>query len=137
MEEDWGDIEDLVHGVEVIEEQGNQVEDEVLPEFIIDEGDGAPKVDEQMNPVQAANQDVEVNIFIPNIQIMPDEIQENDLIEDQVLDIDNDNDVHTEVDAEVHEELQLGFVQLIEPSMDPDLVSRLSPFRNNAYAVRL
>ena len=68
---------------------------------------------------------------------MPDEIQENDLIEDQLLDIDNDNDVHTEVDAEVHEELQLGFVQLIEPSMNPDLVSRLSPFRNNAYAVRL
>ena len=137
MEEDRGDIEDLVHGVEVIEEQGIQVEDEVLPEFIIDEGDGAPNTDEQMNPVQAANQDVEVNIFIPNIQIMPDEIQENDLIEDQVLDIDNDNDVHTEVDAEVHEELQLGFVQLIEPSMNPDLVSRLSPFRNNAYAVRL
>ena len=46
MEEDRGDIEDLVHGVEVIEEQGNQVEDEVLPEFIIDEGDGAPKADE-------------------------------------------------------------------------------------------
>ena len=87
--------------------------------------------------VTAANQDVEVNFFIPNIQIMPDEIQENDLIEDQVLDIDNDNDVHAEVDAEVHEELQLGFVQLIEPSMNPDLVSRLSPFRNNAYAVRL
>ena len=54
MEEDQGDIEDLVHGVEVIEEQGNQVEDEVLPEFIIDEGDGAPKADEQMNQVQAA-----------------------------------------------------------------------------------
>jgi hypothetical protein len=137
VEQDRGDIEDLVHGVEVIEEQGNQVEDEDLPEFIIDEGDGSPKADEQMNPIQAAKQDVEVNIFIPNIQIMPDEIQENDLIKDQLLDIDNDNDVHTEVDAEVHEELQLGFVQLIEPSMDPDLVSRLSPFRNNADAVRL
>ena len=74
---------------------------------------------------------VQVEVFIPNIQIMPDEIHEDELMDNQ-----EDENVQVEEDMPGDNFIQLGFVELLEPSADPVFVERMN-FKNNAEAIRL
>lgn len=65
-----------------------------------------------------------------HLQIMQDEIHEDELFEHHVHDLDQEdaeiglNNEHVPVNEQ---ELQLGFVQLIQPSVDPVLEGLNSP----------
>jgi len=90
-------------------------------------------MEEEQEQVQVVpTPEVQVEVFIPDFQIMPDEIHEDELM-----------DNHREKDAQMEEVppeeetiIQLGFMEILEPCADPVFVERMN-FKNNAEAVRL
>jgi hypothetical protein len=94
-------------------------------------------------PIQFEKEHQEVNVFIPMdngvpLQLIPDEIQEHELI--------GGPDLNLAADVQIENNLeQLGFVELLQPAQDlvfmqrqlSDAHSALSTFKCNPKAIRL
>jgi len=119
LEDDLGGIEDLLVIAENMDDQpfvGPQMEN------VIDED--APSEAGSEDNMQVMEENVHVEVFIPLEQINPDEIHPDELME------------FPEEEDHVNQ-IQLGFVQLIEPSINP-IFRHLQPqFKPNAEATRL
>jgi len=101
LEDDLGGIEDLLVIAENMDDQpfvGPQMEN------VIDED--APSEAGSEDNMQVMEENVHVEVFIPLEQINPDEIHPDELME------------FPEEEDHVNQ-IQLGFVQLIEPSINP------------------
>ncbi|RLN12273.1 hypothetical protein C2845_PM09G10930 [Panicum miliaceum] len=128
LEEDLGGIDDLVQAAENMEVQPQFG---LHPEDIIDAGNFfETDLDEHMLIAQVDQEpNIEVEVFIPQEQINPDEIQADELM-----------DVLANNVPPQDEHLQLGFVELLQPEIDPVFMSHLQHselFQPNAEAVRL
>jgi hypothetical protein len=127
LEDDLGDIKDLIQAADNLEAEPNHG---APPEEVIDAGIFAEEVPEHNNLFQV--QDNNVEVFIPNIQVMLEEIQEDELMDQQP-----DEEDEQMAEAPVPEyHLQLGFIELIEPSHDPVFSCAQIP-KFNAEAIRL
>ncbi|CAL5036004.1 unnamed protein product [Urochloa decumbens] len=123
MEDDLGGIEDLLLAA------GNLEAEHDIQEEVIDEGE--PSVDsvEQLALNFDLNEVNNVKVFIPMdngvpIQMMPDEVQEHDLMDGQE---EQEQAIQFPVQEEdpFNQEMQIGFVQLQQPAFDPVFTSRM------------
>ena len=119
LEEDLGGIEELIQAAD----NWNAQQDLQHPEQIIDAG---IFIEEQNPPVIEQDLNKQVEVFIPQDQFNPYDINEDDL-----MDHDSDGEIP-------QENIQLGFVELQEPIADPVFSSYYhNQFKPNAEAVRL
>ncbi|KAG2538585.1 hypothetical protein PVAP13_9NG380500, partial [Panicum virgatum] len=130
LEDDLGGIDELLNIAENMEDQA------VFgphPEDIIDAGHNTDSdSDSDLNPVQPlANPVVDVEVFIPLEQINPDEIQEEDLMdEDELVAIQQE-------EQQQNEQLHVEFVEIIEPQVNQMFASAFTMPKLNPETLRL
>jgi len=130
LEDDLGGIDELLNIAENMEDQAIFGPH---PEDIIDAGHNTDSdSDADLNPVQPlANPVVDVEVFIPLEQINPDEIQEEDLIdEDELATIQQE-------EQQQNEQLHVGFVEIIEPQVNQMFASAFTMPKLNPETLRL
>ncbi|CAN6342947.1 unnamed protein product [Urochloa humidicola] len=144
MEEDQGDDEELD---EIIQVDEMVAQNALHQEANIIEGDTSSDSEQHQPFLPDLNQAIDVHVFIPMengapLQVMPDEIQEEELPLNPIL---QDNGSPDNPLGPLNQEMQLGFVQLVQPHSDPILAERQlqplinpysSPFKHNAEAAR-
>ncbi|CAO2169256.1 unnamed protein product [Urochloa humidicola] len=145
MEEDPEEdeeVDEIIQIDEMVEEndpQGQQAN--------IIEGSTSSDSEQHQHVLPDLNEAYEVQVFIPledgvPLQVMPDEIQEEDLPQNPFPQENGSPNNNHEL---LNQEMQLGFVQLIQPYRDPVFGDKQlqflinpypSPFKHNAEATR-
>ncbi|KAF8748972.1 hypothetical protein HU200_012768 [Digitaria exilis] len=133
LQEDMGDVEDL------IQDDNNVVMPPPEPEDVINatsessESNGLPPV-----IVPDLNEPVHLEVFIPMVdgqplQMIPDDVPEDDLLGDAHAPVVDPNEELPDLGHD-NNLMQLGFVQMVEPEMDPVFSTLAATSSNSIYS---
>ncbi|RLN35441.1 hypothetical protein C2845_PM03G28490 [Panicum miliaceum] len=124
-DDDLGGVDDLLNAAVGFEADQENVAPDIQNAEVFDEGEHS---DDSVGNVALVLPDLNdnlqhVEVFIPPIQIMPDEIQEHELMNNSPVPSEPSDEPMQDQHPEQQHDMQLGFVELFQPVVDPVFAS--------------